>query len=272
LNGQVCIDAESPEPAWFGSEAIQLPFDWHPLAITFTKTSRQARISLYWSGPQFQLEPISGRQFFHEPADSPHDDFARGSQLVRALRCGACHHIPGEPATLAAPDLTSVAGNLQREWIVEWLAADESKSNIPSDRRMPHFAFHQGDAEAIAAYLTHVPEQSTRDAKGSEQADLGRLEADPTAGRAKGEDLFLTIGCLACHRRSAASDRPTFSSAGCPPRPKSNPNIACRCFPFLPSSAAIFRRTWCRSRQHQVRRPTSAPPLRKSHVDASWSK
>lgn len=192
LNGEVLLDETSAEPCWLDAQPIDLSFDWHPLEVTFERTSDDPRIALYWEGPGFQLEPITSRWFFHDPDETPPDDFARGATLVRALRCAACHELPGELAPSPAPALDQLSGNIAAEWLVDWLSKAQAEASTGCEsvtRRMPHFSLQDDEAADITAYLL-------RDQK--QPGDKPR-KIDAKA-RDAGEQLFLTLGCLACHR------------------------------------------------------------------------
>lgn len=189
LRRQVVLDGKTEHPAWLHGKPVDLPFDWHPFEVSFRKNG-VARLSLFWSGPQFQLEPIPVDRLFHDPADTPDSSFERGELLTRALRCAACHEIPGHGAPLPAPDLTNLAGNVRTDWLIDWLtdAGDEPR---PGEvvRRMPRFGFSRADATSLAAFLLPPQELPTTAKQKPDKAD-----------RAQGETLFLTLGCLACHQ------------------------------------------------------------------------
>ncbi len=217
--GQTLLDASAGEPGWLAARPIKLEYGYHPLEATYRKTGASAQVGLYWSGPKFQLEPLPDRHLFHEPAKAPDERFAAGEQLARAMRCGACHEIPGERAAPAAPNLTRLSGNLSPDWLVEWLrhdgheppsvddkdkAADAPQATI---RRMPSFAFTSEEAAAIAACLLADSPQAKPAVKptaapqpkpaGKKTKSKGLKPGDPQ----QGETLFHSLGCLACHRQ-----------------------------------------------------------------------
>jgi mono/diheme cytochrome c family protein len=183
-------------PRWFESPAVDLEFGQHPLALAFKKTSGQARLGLYWSGPRFELEPVPGRLLAHQPADDPDDAFERGAELWRALRCANCHKRAGERAGLPAPSLANLSGNISRVWLVDWLRCGdlathegeaESEADERSPIRMPRFDLTETDAHAVAAFL--VSDAPAKTSTGQPMGDLDR-----------GRRLFMTLGCLACHQ------------------------------------------------------------------------
>lgn len=211
LNGSVLIDATSPKPGWLDSEPIELPFGELPLEVRYRRTDEPARLALFWEGPQFELEPITARWLLHDARQTPDDAFERGAELVRALRCAACHELPSEQPAIPAPALNSLAGNISRTWLVDWLDGD--KPVEPGDRdsrRMPHFDFTRDESEAVADFLLAASEKIER-----ATPVVGPVRAVPPAKKKKkdepeiappepsaaiGGTLFRSVGCLACHR------------------------------------------------------------------------
>ena len=201
--GKRVVQGTGDTAKWFQSEPVSLDFDFHSLRVQYQKQDASAQVVLYWSGPDFQLEPLGARWLFHSPADSPDDGFQRGSQLARALRCGACHEIPSEPKSLSAPSLAHLDGTLQRSWLVERLQDAEAAPRQLAEQRMPHFGLAREEAEAIADYLFSAstptdwsppPEEPTIPTKRRSKKKPAKI--DPLK---EGEHLFLTIGCRACH-------------------------------------------------------------------------
>ena len=185
LNGQRALGGQTATGQWFTSAPTELPFDWHRIKISFTSTAPDSRFSLFWSGPGFQLEPISERFFYHEQQlGTGVLDVQRAETLVHALRCKSCHQLP-VPQPLPAPALDRLAGNLRRDWLISWLSAPPASDK--SVRRMPHFSFSQADAHALADYLI-----------GDTAASGTQSESTEEQIRAGGK-LVLTRGCLACH-------------------------------------------------------------------------
>jgi len=216
LNGETLLDAEAKQPGWLKAKPVSLPFDFHDLEVTFAKTQDQARFALYWSGPQFQLEPVTQR-LFHDIDAHLDQSFVRGRLVTRALRCAACHEIPGQLPPSPAPALDRLGGALSRRWLVDWLTAkpaatDDDDANADKremPRRMPHFTLSKSQAEAVAAYLlssaSPLPGREERPSKTKQPAEKdkkGKKEKPRTEAerRADGERLLLSTGCLACHR------------------------------------------------------------------------
>jgi len=193
LNNRTLLEGSAATAQWLAASPVELSFGWHSLEVDYEKTNDEARVALYWSGPNFQLEPIGRRFFFHDRSDAPADSFRRGRRLTRALRCAACHLLGDVSQQLAAPALDGLAGNVHSKWLVEWLAAKASTDReligkSLTHRRMPFFALSIEDARAISAFLLA-------------RAD-GSMEAKEPAGgdSAEGQQLLVMRGCLACHR------------------------------------------------------------------------
>jgi mono/diheme cytochrome c family protein len=194
LAGKTVLKAESKTHDWLVSAPIPLQFDFHPLEVSYDRKDSEGGVRLFWSGPQFQLEPISSRYLFHDPQQTPDAALERGEMIVRALRCTACHNIPGGSQAVDAPSLAHLAGNMHFDWLVHWLAdaptrQAPSKQLVGGLRRMPHFSLSKSEAEAIATYLFNQSKSINRKAVGKKKTDL-----------AKGKELLLTTGCLACHQ------------------------------------------------------------------------
>jgi mono/diheme cytochrome c family protein len=214
LDGKTLVDARSSEPAWMDGQPVELPFGYYPLQIKYERAREPARLALYWEGPGFQLEPVSGRALVHEAGKTPSDAFARGERLVRALRCAACHDIAGEPPRMPAGSLVSLAKNVSRTWLLDWLVTPET--SLPADepsplaRRMPHFGFNRDEAELVADFLFHDSEgidapppalPAAPVVEPAKKKKKGETEpARPEPSVQLGATLLRSLGCLACHR------------------------------------------------------------------------
>ncbi|HEX4128548.1 MAG TPA: PA14 domain-containing protein [Pirellulales bacterium] len=209
LAGKSLLDKQSAEPAWMAAEPIELSYGYHPFTLEYEPAADAGRIGLFWSGPQFQLEPIPDRHFFHLPNEAPPETFEQGALLTRALRCTACHEIAADEKIVAAPGLNRLRGNLEPGWLVEWLTAKPQANVEAVPRRMPHFDFTSDEARAIATYLFATSQQSPEAPKfHASMVPTPPLEPGkkkPKKPRTKpsekeGERLVNTLGCLACHR------------------------------------------------------------------------
>ncbi|HTK73929.1 MAG TPA: c-type cytochrome, partial [Gemmataceae bacterium] len=153
-----------------------------------------------WSGPDFGLEPIPPHALYHPRERTIKDDFARGEALARTLRCGRCHG--EEQQSSPAPALDRLAGDMSRQWLVNWLTAGEhvrKDDASRSPRRMPAMGLTDGQAVAIADWLLAArdSDKSRESGPAPKAGPAGR--GRPAINARTGEQLFLTLGCLACH-------------------------------------------------------------------------
>ena len=210
ISDQVILEGHEAEPGWIVGEPLELPFGFHPLQVEYRRTTEPAaRLALYWEGPQFHFEPVASRWLLHEREETPSPDFGRGQQLVRGLRCAACHDLPGEAERLPAPALSSLSGNLSRDWLIDWLS--EPAEEDSSHRRMPHFGFNRAQAAAMADAIlaaseplppaTSVAESAGDNEPPKKKDEKKKDEPDsPPPSAELGATLFRSLGCLACHR------------------------------------------------------------------------
>ncbi len=211
------ISGEVTEPKWLAAEPIELTFGYQPLEITFEQTGEEPRLALFWSGPNFVLEPIPERFLFHDRESLPSAGFERGRRLASALRCGACHAEESAISALPAPALDRLAGNIHAAWLVDWLASDGVKPRDAAEppplvRRMPHFDLSKDEAADVAAWLLRDPAQKRGESEakpaGNTKQGKGKGNSEPSV--ADGERLFLTLGCLACHQHGELGESGLF--------------------------------------------------------------
>ncbi len=203
LNDQVLLDGQTSKAGWLVSKPVELPFDWHPINVTYRSKSATGQLVLYWTGPGFQWEPIDPKQWYHDPQQTPQNRFDRGHQLVRALRCTKCHEIPGQSPTAKAPSLQYLQGTIEPGWLISRLAG--SHQTDPDQRRMPDFDLNRSQAEAIAAYLLKESKPVSLESKQPGKPKKNNSKKKGAKPRTKpevkaGEQLLMTTGCLACHQ------------------------------------------------------------------------
>lgn len=201
LAGKVVISRQQAN-GWVFSQPITLEFDRHDLEVSFRKTKNPSHISLYWSGPQFGLEPVPPRHLVHDRKEPITTLYERGELLAAGLRCAACHRNESDPKPVPAPSLLHLGGNIREDWLRNWLS-DKGQEQTSIQRRMPAYGFSADEAKAIAAYLLVNPS-----AKETPKTTGGKSKQPPSA--ATGERLFLTLGCLACHQVSELGESGLF--------------------------------------------------------------
>lgn len=205
LAGKVVISRQEAE-GWVFSRPVILEFDRHELEVRFRKTKGPAHVSLYWSGPQFQLEPVPTRFLLHDRKEVVTISYERGELLAAALRCAACHRDEADARPMPAPSLLHLGGNISESWLREWLTS-KGTEQVSLSRRMPAYGFLEDEAKAIAAYLqsssgkmpaAELPAK-TPALSPKPNSKSGTKPPDPPSAET-GKRLFLTLGCLACHQ------------------------------------------------------------------------
>ncbi len=202
VSGRVTITVDdSPvleatgENIFHSAEAVELSAGDHRLQIEFEHlASVDAKLQLFWSSPEFTLEPLPADALSHEAIDPAVAHAESGRFLADALRCSACHSDLEEIPTLKAPSLLRV-NELSPARVVSRLMNPHTSSG---DSMMPAFGFSLEEAQYVAAFLADVA------TKESATADVG-VKFEPEDAEA-GTKLLLTTGCMACHSLSLLSE------------------------------------------------------------------
>ncbi len=194
------FESDTRSQKWVAGREVDLRAGLHELTIRFQKRGSLASMRLFWSGPKFDWEPINPANTLHYSEDEPDGSRERGQSLVEALRCTACHEIPGSVATLDAPAIDRLTGNLNPDWLVERLMQTEPEH--PGSSRMPHFGMTQSQSRAVTAYLFHLSAANKPKTlpKVNPPRKRGK-DKTPTDPVQRGEQLFVSLGCLACHQK-----------------------------------------------------------------------
>ena len=77
---------------------------------------------------------------------------------------------------------------------------------------MPHLGINQDEASAIADWLLRLPAEKPEEIeqKGAKDAKKVGKEKRPQPSADAGEQLFLTLGCLACHQHGSLGESGLF--------------------------------------------------------------
>jgi mono/diheme cytochrome c family protein len=217
LAGKTLIEGRSDQPAWLESPTVALDFDHHLLEISYRRSTPQGQVKLFWTGPDFRMEPLPAWALVHERESSPSAAFERGRELAAALRCAACHK-DGAALMVAAPALDRLSGNVNQTWLLDWLASHGERKENESSQRMPDLGMSREEAVAVAAWLLREPAVKVdaqvveqKEAKAAKEDSTSTKSADSKSKKKKGEEkpkpsaeegekLVLTRGCLACHQ------------------------------------------------------------------------
>jgi mono/diheme cytochrome c family protein len=169
-------------------------------------------VGLWWETSFFRREPLPFDAVGHLPAEAPaalaaERQVEAGRLLAEEAGCVRCHQ-PGDEDALArglappaAPDLSAVGARAHAGYLERWL---EAPKKLRPGATMPEL-FAAGEAgrverHAVARYLTSLggPLRPSVAGKGGKESAV------------RGERLFATVGCVACHGPAAG---------GAPPKP-----------------------------------------------------
>src|SRR5579863_7062295 len=192
LNGKTVVAGRRETPGWVAGELAAADFGEQKIEITYRRLGEQAVMRLFWSSESFPVEPIPPQLFFHEASPPDAALVERGGDLYHAHRCNACHRRETESPAEPAPALAHAGKTLDRDWLIDWLVEPQKQT---AHARMPIFGFSLDEARAIADALG----QQTLDTPLEKLPD-GPADQEVTR---RGEILFRSIGCLACHTRGA---------------------------------------------------------------------
>ncbi|MBC7965258.1 MAG: c-type cytochrome, partial [Fuerstia sp.] len=197
VDDHVVFSAEGANVFASGAE-VDLAAGDHRIQVEFQTTLKNPdgkvpadfRMQLFWSSPEFTLEPLPADVLTHV-AEIDAENAQRGRRLVDALRCAACHTGLDELPTLKAPGLLRLRGNTAGADIVRRLAHPETVGAWSS---MPAFGFSESEAKDVAAFLIDASEADADNAN-----DVAKFKPEDVDA---GQKLLLTTGCAACHAMS----------------------------------------------------------------------
>jgi mono/diheme cytochrome c family protein len=213
VGGKDVLSAEvnDPAPALKEGPEVRLDAGWQPIVAEFTRLAGTARAEVFWESKGFRSEPLPYEVLRHLPARAPArlaTDAAadQGRYIVEERNCFACHR-PDDKDHIAAgligrkgPDLSNVGQRVQPAWLYRWL---EAPDRVRPDAVMPRLFSDDetGKAERYAAarYLASL---------GGPVAAVWTNPNRPKPDVPRGERLFASIGCLACHRTGGAASHP----------------------------------------------------------------
>lgn len=188
---------------------VQLEPGVHAVEVAFTRPPGAARVELFWQAPHIRLEPLPFDVLGHLPAKTdaslkPSSLLERGRALAEEANCLGCH--PSAKANPVAkqlrgrlgPDLSQVGSRAHPGWIERWL---ESPAKLRPGAAMPALfsADEPGRVEryAVARYLSSLggPVPVSKNPPNVK---------DRMASAARGQRLYTSVGCVACHGNLSA--------------------------------------------------------------------
>lgn len=200
IDGREVLAVSTDESAWHSGEEVNLPPGFQNIEVSYQPSEAGAEVKLYWSNEDFAVEPIPSHQLFHTVDSSRLQLIEKGRQLVDAHHCENCHRSEKTIDHLeTAPALWGVVSGTNPDWIVDKLLGKNPETQ--SDE-MPHFGFTEKQAEDIAAYLHRL------------EAPFDLMTAPDSKvkkGEMNGNELFNSLGCLACHQVNGLGTDHPFS-------------------------------------------------------------
>ena len=137
--------------------------------------------------------PAALRQAVETAASEPAGVSARGKTLFAESRCITCHTVDGK-GNGSAPELGKIASRASRGWLIAFIRDPHA---FNPQTRMPQYGFNDEDVRDIVAYF----EDELRDFD-APATILDPLRVNQTVAE-RGEKLFKSAGCFACHSSTA---------------------------------------------------------------------
>lgn len=178
------------------TKPLELAPGHHRIRIDYQRPAGPAQLLLQWRSDSFILEPIPSRLLGHKdpPAQlAQHRLIERGRILIEELNCLACHtHSSASLTTKRAPDLSTIGSRASPQWISKYL---EDPRHFRSTATMPIVVAKEQDRRNVAAYLATL--KDLRKLPDEDAVTPQRIQ--------RGQELFESIGCLACHGKTGTA-------------------------------------------------------------------
>ncbi len=220
LNGKEMLAHEvtAEKPVLRSGPETHLEAGLYSLTAEFTRLPGSARVELFWQSPHFRVEPLPYDQVGHlpdrEPARLASDELLeRGRFLAEEHGCVRCH-LPADKDRMASglqtrqgPDLSRIGQRVYAGWLYQWL---ESPRKLRLGTTMPELfnddEMGRVERYAVTSYLISLGGPLK---PASPQPKSEKLKASIH----RGQRLFVSIGCVACHG-SEDSKKPQRSASG----------------------------------------------------------
>ena len=185
---------------------------YNQISVTCTSPAKgDASVRVYWSGEGFAWEPLPPDLLFSRKDDAnlaSASSIREGRLLFATRGCAHCHKLSGKleldqcvmpEMHQQAPSLDGVGKRLKQDFLAQWIADPLS---LRPQAMMPHIFAGPGapqEAADVAAYLATLTNDES----------LVPTKSDDELVE-KGNKLFLTLGCVTCHRLEAPTEKDEF--------------------------------------------------------------
>ncbi|HSP17403.1 MAG TPA: c-type cytochrome [Thermoanaerobaculia bacterium] len=133
--------------------------------------------------------PPELRRAIENAASEPAGNAAHGKTLFAEARCISCHTVDSK-GNGSAPELGKIASRASRPWLLAFLRDPHA---FNAQTRMPQYNFSDADVRDLVAYFEDELKDFDAPANILEPVRVKQRLAE------RGEKLFKTDGCFACH-------------------------------------------------------------------------
>jgi mono/diheme cytochrome c family protein len=204
-------DVKDAKTALVEGAEVQLEAGVQPFVAEFTRLPGDARVELSWQSPQFRLEALPFDLLGHLPTQTPpglktDSILERGRLLAEEANCVRCHKLADGDrmakglAGRQGPDLSQVGKRVHAGWMERWL---KSPQQVRAGAAMPEM-FSDDEAGRVERYAVT---RYLASLSGPVPAEKRLNPKDAEASRNRGERLYGSTGCTACHGPMKKEDR-----------------------------------------------------------------
>lgn len=196
VNGDVEMETTGDGGLSELSGRIRLSKGPNDIVATFTSPeSGDAFFRMLWQPRNSFSQPIPQTAITHEPGEAFAEARARreGRHLVLEHRCLSCHTAEGfdlPEAHMDAPSFAGIGTRRNAAWLAKWVMDPHAMRDTA---RMPKLVASEVQANDIAAHLAGLTADTETAPTGADDALIAR-----------GEHLFTSFHCIACHQSPAA--------------------------------------------------------------------
>jgi cytochrome c551/c552 len=192
------------------SPSVTLKAGIQPIRVVYDRPEKgRATLELLWKVPQFRFEQIPSEQLGHLPNNEA-GEFKQSSRIDHGRfvfeehGCVNCHN-PEEKSRLSTslvsrqgPNLTQIGSRVYSGWLESWmLDPSKHRPNTTMPKLFSDDANGKAEAKAVAHYLVTLGGPMPDNKQKISPQDLAK-------GLSKGQSLFTSVGCAACHQEKPA--------------------------------------------------------------------